>query len=381
MWTDEGIALIRKNFVAAAVPTWVCRAKTPEGEFLRKAGINKQWFTSSGYFSCITADCTFLGYEANAKTLAAFNALPAERRKPGAIEVPELKPEERLVPTPPRGGLVVRVHGRFLSEAGGGEWRYAQSEDFPLMGKTDRERKTWKLFLQPNTEYLWLTEAEWRALVPGKARKGLTVRVPPILAERLARFHLTPRRAMTSEGGILPPRDVRKANLDLVVEEVTANRLTLRRSGLVQTGIPFAADKATTPNGPLGFGFETPLEGILEYDRVADRFTRMDILALGQVWGRWGNANGKLCHPSAREHGVALFRLAELDPATSYSGCYIRTLAVEALYAAFARAELSNTGIPRVDPIATKLWGLREFALVDHDGNLLRVGQPIQAGD
>ena len=75
------------------------------------------------------------------------------------------------------------------------------------------------------------------------------------------------------------------------------------------------------------------------------------------------------------------FRLAELDPATSYSGCYIRTLAVEALYAAFARAGLSSTGIPRLDPIATKPWGMREFALVDRDGNLVRVGQPIQAGD
>ncbi len=32
-------------------------------------------------------------------------------------------------------------------------------------------------------------------------------------------------------------------------------------------------------------------------------------------------------------------------------------------------------GIPRMDAIENKPWGLREFALVDEDGNLLRVGQ------
>ena len=58
-------------------------------------------------------------------------------------------------------------------------------------------------------------------------------------------------------------------------------------------GTEFDATKATTPNGPLGFGYDTPIHGILEYDRAKKVFVRFDIVAPGDVWGRWGDANGK----------------------------------------------------------------------------------------
>ena len=54
-WNDETIQLIKENFIAASVPTWVCRKESPEGEFLRSANIHKQWVTSSGYMSCVSA--------------------------------------------------------------------------------------------------------------------------------------------------------------------------------------------------------------------------------------------------------------------------------------------------------------------------------------
>ena len=60
-WNDEQIALIKKNFIAVAVPTWVRHAKGPEGEFLRKAGIDKRWVTSSGYMSCVSVTGKYLG--------------------------------------------------------------------------------------------------------------------------------------------------------------------------------------------------------------------------------------------------------------------------------------------------------------------------------
>ncbi len=43
LWTDETIELVKKEFIAVAVPTWVCRTESPEGEFLRSAGIDKRW--------------------------------------------------------------------------------------------------------------------------------------------------------------------------------------------------------------------------------------------------------------------------------------------------------------------------------------------------
>ena len=51
---------------------------------------------------------------------------------------------------------------------------------------------------------------------------------------------------------------------------------------------------------------------------------------------------------------------------------------VDALYRAFSAAALPRHGIPRMDVIGDKPWGMREFAVVDPDGNLLRIGQVIE---
>ena len=311
-WNDATIQLIRENFVAAAVPTWVCRAKTPEGEFLRGAGVDKQWVTSSGYMTCVSPSGKMLGHAPSPKVLEAFRKLPESERAPGAVKVPELQPTEVLIPAPPADGLVVKVHARFLSRDDKGELRYAQPEDFPLMGKTE-SRNSWRLFLQPNTEYLWLTAAEAKSLVPGEAVRGQSFAVPAAIVERMARFHLTPRRAMTSEGGILSKKDIQRARLNAVVDDMSGERLRLRLTGSVHTGSKFDKEKATTPNGPLGFGFAAPLHGVIEYDRKARRIVRFDLVALGEVWGRWGDANGKSLfveRPGSTPFGFA-FELAK----------------------------------------------------------------------
>lgn len=71
------------------------------------------------------------------------------------------------------------------------------------------------------------------------------------------------------------------------------------------------------------------------------------------------------------------FTHEELRPAESNAGCYIRVSDVESIYQAFALVELSRTGIPRQDVLEVKPWGMREFAIVDPDGNLIRIGQTL----
>jgi hypothetical protein len=73
-----------------------------------------------------------------------------------------------------------------------------------------------------------------------------------------------------------------------------------------------------------------------------------------------------------------LFTHSELRPAESCAGCYIRVLDVENVYRAFALAQLPRKGIPRMDDLEDKPWGMREFAIVDTDGNLLRIGQTLR---
>jgi hypothetical protein len=267
------------------VPTELCRAKGPEGEFLRGAGIDKHWVTSSGYFSCVSPSGKWLGHAPSPKVLGEFQKLPEAERKPGAIAVRDLEPAETLIVSPPAGGLVLRVHGRFLAREENGQLRHVRKDDFPL-SKGDLG-----FLLEPNTEYMWLTADEWRSLVPANPAPGQTVAVAPALAERMARFHLSPRRALTSEDGIVPKTALKKAVLTLEVDDVAAGRIRMSLGGLMHWGTDFDAAKATSPNGPLGFGFATPIHGILEYDRARQAFVRFDAIAPGDVWGRWGDAN------------------------------------------------------------------------------------------
>lgn len=63
------------------------------------------------------------------------------------------------------------------------------------------------------------------------------------------------------------------------------------------------------------------------------------------------------------------------DPATSTHGVWI-TADPDALAAEWAPLGLPDTGIPRLTRPEDKPWGLRELALVDPDGTLLRIGRP-----
>jgi hypothetical protein len=71
------------------------------------------------------------------------------------------------------------------------------------------------------------------------------------------------------------------------------------------------------------------------------------------------------------------FTHRELRPEESWAGCYIRVSDVKPIYDSISSVRLPIHGIPRVDKLEDKPWGLREFAVVDLDGNLLRIGQVI----
>lgn len=72
---------------------------------------------------------------------------------------------------------------------------------------------------------------------------------------------------------------------------------------------------------------------------------------------------------------IHFFKHTELDPYGSSAGCYIRVSDVDPFYQACVRQAWPSQGIPRLDPLENKPWGLREFAVVDPDGSLIRIGQ------
>ena len=67
----------------------------------------------------------------------------------------------------------------------------------------------------------------------------------------------------------------------------------------------------------------------------------------------------------------------ELIPEQSNAMCYLRVDNVDALHQEISKARLPQSGIPRMDSVENKPWGMREFAIVDEDGNLIRIGQQI----
>jgi catechol 2,3-dioxygenase-like lactoylglutathione lyase family enzyme len=76
--------------------------------------------------------------------------------------------------------------------------------------------------------------------------------------------------------------------------------------------------------------------------------------------------------------GLHFFHWEELDPWSSIAGCYLYVDDTEALHAEFTGLDLPGKGIPHLHgaPEVTD-YGLREFAVVDPDGNLLRIGSQV----
>ena len=93
----------------------------------------------------------------------------------------------------------------------------------------------------------------------------------------------------------------------------------------------------------------------------------------GKIWGA-PYFYGILTRGSIEMH---FFTYSEHEPADSFAGCYIRVQNVDEMYQVFAKANLPAVGIPRIDRLESKPWGMREFAVVDSDGNLIRIGQKI----
>lgn len=71
------------------------------------------------------------------------------------------------------------------------------------------------------------------------------------------------------------------------------------------------------------------------------------------------------------------FSHPELNPSESFAGAYLRVRDVEEIYQVCLAAQLPRTGIPRLERLEDKPWGLKEFAIVDIDGTLLRIAQII----
>lgn len=94
-----------------------------------------------------------------------------------------------------------------------------------------------------------------------------------------------------------------------------------------------------------------------------------------EATGWWPGAFGGYAILVRGDLTMHFFSFADIVPGESYAQCYWRVDDVDALHAEFQALALPRAGIPRLDPVGNKPWGMREFALVDPNGTLVRVGQ------
>jgi hypothetical protein len=306
----EIIRLASDHYIPVAGDDWYQRRRDdPEGEFFRKvsrqAGKGGEDAaggpTRQGIY-CLTADGTLLAYRnaGNApevmkqvirQGLAKWNQLPEDRRKPGAIAVPEPeKVDARYDRSPPKGALVIKVFTRVLRKDDAGKYQKGISK---ARGGDAAAR-----------DHLWLTEAEWRGLIPAEPKVGDTSTVPAGIAERIARYHLIDNTR--GEPPMWNRQEVRNRQLTLTVEEVTADRFRLRLEGAMLLSSEADVEKSRR-------GYDARLLGYIGYDRKKNAIDRFDLVALGGHWGEGTFTRNALAGQTPL--GVA-FELARGDSAT-----------------------------------------------------------------
>lgn len=188
------------------------------------------------------------------KALANFAALDEGDRVASSGLLEGLAAVRRAEDRFPIDGLVLRVASKDLPGTKAGEgWHNAAS----------------------NLDWAWFQKSEAREFLPAELEVRRTHAVPSALVERFVRFHLLDNvRGQTTPFG---RKEVRIAKLESEVERVEDAFVDVRFSG---------ATLAVHDDGPWARGFETKLEGRARWDPVAGRFTRFELVAKGDRWGR-----------------------------------------------------------------------------------------------
>ena len=136
-----------------------------------------------------------------------------------------------------------------------------------------------------NVDHVWIKKEEMLAMVPDDPSKGQLVPMPEAVAERLARFHM-----IDSVRGQTNPFDedqIEIKDVGLKVMKVSDDSIKFVVYGRSSADRP--PSKKTNPY--TGFritkssGNDLVWSGAVVFDRKQKRFTRFDLLAVGERWG------------------------------------------------------------------------------------------------
>jgi hypothetical protein len=188
------------------------------------------------------------------KGLEAWAKLPEKVRKPDPKKLPVIDRFEQEPVPPPKGGLILKTYVRGLQRDAKGKLHPCTRYLIP---------GGYGYPADPQSDHVWLTAAECKALVPRSPKKGATVKVPDDLAWRIGTFHLL-NKALGSPMYFHPKVS---GKLTLTVTEATA-ATKMRLDGKILLG-----GEGGDPVQFLGYA---------SYDNKTKAFTRFDVVALGR---------------------------------------------------------------------------------------------------
>ncbi|HLF92593.1 MAG TPA: hypothetical protein VJB14_03975 [Planctomycetota bacterium] len=259
-----------KHFIPVALDTYF-RGAGDELEFCQKvkAGGNHMGAATAGGRVLGSGKHLKMRERELAPVLEEFRALPEAERKP-KIEVPEnVAPPKRPLPPPPANGVILKGFCTYVKPDGSGkivrsqEWYYRQNPDrWPVETQCDR---------------LWLTESEWKSLVPADPKKGDRADVAGPVQRRF--YQTIGIDYMEGSVNALPARE---SSMTLTVEDATAETVSMRLDGTAQLGKPF--DEKNKPEKNTR-GSELRVLGYVTYDRAKKSLSRFDVVGLGRAWG------------------------------------------------------------------------------------------------
>ncbi len=299
----EIVRMATHEFVAVAADDWYQRRRQDEvGKFwlsiADQGRPRNDGGTRQGIY-CFTADGKLLASKNAGQNpavmrdvlkdaLAAFQRLPAEQRKPGAVTVPEAPPADATFErTLPKGGVIIKVYTRILDRNEQGQF---------CKGTCNTRGGD-----QAARDHLWLTEAEWKSLIPDKPMLFDRMAVPDAIAERIVRFHLHDNTR--GEPPMWQRREVRSRTMNLTVTEVTAGKVAMKLEGNILLATGEDPEKASR-------GFDARLLGFITCDTERKSLTRFDLVAVGDHWGRGQHTRN--ARPGRTPLGIA-FELARGD--------------------------------------------------------------------
>jgi len=272
-------AVLASSFVPIAEnASYLQRQQDAEGDLFRLiaeqghyGGRSEPTDTRQGMYAC-TADGRLL---ASCNVHGADRLLPVLRRalarwaEAGPAPGPgsEGGTDARYLRQPPPQGLVLRVWSRDLPRDPGSDPR-----------PDDWRRRAF------NLDHAWFTAREAEALLPAPAVPGAVAPWPAGLARRLFRYHCIDN--VRGEPPMWQPQECEAAEAEVCVRSVQAGRVWLSVSGQARLrGAASWVDDWTRAAQRSERGLDVSLQGDLEWDGAAGRFTRCELLAAGTRWG------------------------------------------------------------------------------------------------